>query len=58
MKRLVWRGKDSDLRSYKQQIYSLSPLTAREPLQFQRRLRKYPISPYFVKVIREETEMK
>ncbi|CDH45353.1 conserved hypothetical protein [Candidatus Contendobacter odensis Run_B_J11] len=28
-----WRGKDSNLRRLSQQIYSLPPLTAREPLQ-------------------------
>ena len=28
-----WRGKDSNLRRLCQQIYSLPPLTAREPLQ-------------------------
>ena len=27
-----WRGKDSNLRSQWRQIYSLVPLTAREPL--------------------------
>ena len=27
-----WRGKDSNLRSLRRQIYSLLPLTAREPL--------------------------
>ena len=27
-----WREKDSDLRRLSQQIYSLPPLTAREPL--------------------------
>ena len=29
----VWRGKDSNLRRQSRQIYSLIPLTAREPLQ-------------------------
>src|SRR4029079_10343753 len=28
-----WRGKDSNLRRLSQQIYSLPPLTAREPLR-------------------------
>ena len=28
-----WRGKDSNLRRQSRQIYSLIPLTAREPLQ-------------------------
>ncbi len=28
-----WRGEDSNLRRLSQQIYSLPPLTAREPLQ-------------------------
>ena len=28
-----WRGKDSNLRRLSRQIYSLIPLTAREPLQ-------------------------
>ena len=32
-----WREKDSNLRRQSQQIYSLSPLTAREPLQLERR---------------------
>ena len=31
--RLWWRGEDSNLRRLSQQIYSLPPLTAREPLQ-------------------------
>ena len=30
---LWWRGKDSNLRRQSRQIYSLIPLTAREPLQ-------------------------
>ena len=30
-----WRGKDSNLRRQSRQIYSLIPLTAREPLQAQ-----------------------
>ncbi len=30
---LEWRGKDSNLRRQSRQIYSLIPLTAREPLQ-------------------------
>lgn len=30
---LMWRGKDSNLRRQSRQIYSLIPLTAREPLQ-------------------------
>ena len=30
---LWWRGKDSNLRRLSRQIYSLIPLTAREPLQ-------------------------
>src|SRR5262245_21038444 len=29
----VWRGKDSNLRRLSRQIYSLLPLTAREPLR-------------------------
>ncbi len=28
-----WRGEDSNLRRHRQQIYSLSPLAAREPLR-------------------------
>src|SRR5579862_338138 len=32
MSLLVWRGKDSNLRRQSRQIYSLIPLTAREPL--------------------------
>ena len=28
-----WRGEDSNLRRLSQQIYSLPPLAAREPLQ-------------------------
>ena len=28
-----WRGEDSNLRRLSQQIYSLSPLAAREPLR-------------------------
>ncbi len=31
-----WRGKDSNLRRQCRQIYSLIPLTAREPLQKER----------------------
>ncbi len=31
-----WRGKDSNLRRQSRQIYSLIPLTAREPLQKER----------------------
>ena len=31
-----WRGKDSNLRRLSRQIYSLIPLTAREPLQKER----------------------
>ena len=31
-----WRGKDSNLRRLSQQIYSLPPLAAREPLQVAR----------------------
>jgi hypothetical protein len=31
--RAWWRGEDSNLRRLSQQIYSLPPLTAREPLQ-------------------------
>ena len=31
--RIWWRGKDSNLRRQSRQIYSLIPLTAREPLQ-------------------------
>ena len=31
-----WRGKDSNLRRLSRQIYSLIPLTAREPLQNER----------------------
>ena len=30
-----WRGKDSNLRSQKRQIYSLLPLTTREPLRYE-----------------------
>jgi hypothetical protein len=30
-----WRGKDSNLRRLSRQIYSLIPLAAREPLQYQ-----------------------
>src|ERR1035437_279043 len=33
LKTLWWRGKDSNLRSQWRQIYSLFPLTAREPLR-------------------------
>ncbi len=33
-----WRGKDSNLRRQSRQIYSLIPLTAREPLQINRKL--------------------
>jgi hypothetical protein len=33
-----WRGKDSNLRRLSQQIYSLPPLTAREPLRGNRAL--------------------
>ena len=33
-----WRGKDSNLRRQSRQIYSLLPLTAREPLQRNREL--------------------
>ena len=36
-----WRGKDSNLRRQSRQIYSLIPLTAREPLQQNRRLWRY-----------------
>jgi hypothetical protein len=32
-KKTWWRGKDSNLRRLSQQIYSLPPLTAREPLR-------------------------
>ena len=32
-KSIWWRGKDSNLRRQSRQIYSLIPLTAREPLQ-------------------------
>jgi hypothetical protein len=32
-KGIWWRGKDSNLRRQSRQIYSLIPLTAREPLQ-------------------------
>ena len=36
---LWWRGKDSNLRRQSRQIYSLIPLTAREPLlQYERRI--------------------
>ena len=31
---IIWRGEDSNLRSLWRQIYSLLPLTAREPLRF------------------------
>ena len=30
-----WRGEDSNLRRHRQQIYSLSPLAAREPLRIE-----------------------
>ena len=33
-----WRGEDSNLRRLSRQIYSLIPLTAREPLQIKRRM--------------------
>ena len=33
-----WRGKDSNLRRQNRQIYSLIPLTAREPRQNRRRI--------------------
>ena len=33
-----WRGKDSNLRRQSRQIYSLIPLTAREPLQAKLRI--------------------
>ena len=32
-RRAWWRGEDSNLRRHRQQIYSLSPLAAREPLR-------------------------
>ena len=32
-KKIWWRGEDSNLRRHRQQIYSLSPLAAREPLR-------------------------
>ena len=35
-----WRGKDSNLRRQSRQIYSLIPLTAREPLQIKRKIMK------------------
>ena len=39
-----WRGKDSNLRRLSQQIYSLPPLTAREPLRGNRALSgNYPL---------------
>ncbi len=44
-----WRGKDSNLRRQSRQIYSLIPLTAREPLQAQPTI--MPISDYPVKQI-------
>jgi hypothetical protein len=36
-----WRGKDSNLRRQSRQIYSLFPLTAREPLQRNRQLSSF-----------------
>src|SRR4029078_5208963 len=39
---LEWRGKDSNLRRQSRQIYSLLPLTAREPLRRNARLSQFP----------------
>ncbi len=33
LKKIWWRGEDSNLRRLSRQIYSLIPLAAREPLQ-------------------------
>ena len=38
MTAIWWRGEDSNLRRLSRQIYSLIPLTAREPLRIERRM--------------------
>src|SRR6476660_5428192 len=43
-----WRGKDSNLRRQSRQIYSLIPLTAREPLRTKPRIidkNRRPVKP-------------
>src|SRR5687768_4413290 len=38
-----WRGKDSNLRRHRRQIYSLLPLATRVPLRYQQYLAEMPL---------------
>ena len=50
-RRAWWRGEDSNLRRHRQQIYSLSPLAAREPLRIK-------IIPFLIRSIPPGAERK
>ena len=52
--RTWWRGEDSNLRRHRQQIYSLSPLAAREPLRLKTQTSIWAISSWSRKTMENQ----